>query len=63
MNQATDRAYRIGQNKSVHVYKLVLGGTLEESIYDLQQRKSALSGMVVGQENNLKDIIKLIKEE
>ena len=63
MNQATDRAYRIGQNKSVHVYKLVLGGTLEESIYDLQQRKSALSGMVIGQENNLKDIIKLIKEE
>ena len=63
MNQATDRAYRIGQNKSVHVYKLVLGGTLEESIYDLQQRKSALSGMVVGQENNLKDIVKLLKEE
>lgn len=63
MNQATDRAYRLGQNKSVHVYKLVLGGTLEESIYELQRKKSALSGMVVGQENNLKDIIKLIKEE
>lgn len=63
MNQATDRAYRIGQNKSVHVYKLILGGTLEESIYELQRKKSALSGMVVGQENNLKDIIKLIREE
>ena len=63
MNQATDRAYRIGQNKTVHVYKLILSGTLEESIYDLQQKKSMLAGMVVGQENNLKDIIKLIKEK
>ncbi len=63
MNQATDRAYRLGQSKSVHVYKLILSGTLEESIYELQQKKSALSGMVVGAENNLKDIIKLIKDE
>ena len=62
MNQATDRAYRIGQSKAVHVYKLILSGTLEESIYELQQKKSALSGRVVGQENNLKDIIKLIKQ-
>lgn len=62
MNQATDRAYRIGQSKTVHVYKLILSGTLEESIYELQQKKSALSGRVVGQENNLKDIIKLIKQ-
>lgn len=63
MNQATDRAYRLGQNKSVHVYKLILSGTLEESIYELQQKKSALSNMIVGAENNLKDIIKLIKDE
>ena len=46
----------------MHVYKLILSGTLEESIYELQQKKSALSGRVVGQENNLKDIIKLIKQ-
>lgn len=63
MNQATDRAYRIGQNKSVHIYKLILGETIEESIYELQRKKSALSGMVVGAGNNLQDIIKLIKEE
>ena len=34
----------------------------EWKIYELQQKKSALSGRVVGQENNLKDIIKLIKQ-
>jgi len=63
MNQATDRAYRLGQNKSVHVYKLILEGTLEEKIHELQQKKSALSNMVVGKENDIKDIIRLIKEE
>jgi SNF2 family DNA or RNA helicase len=41
-NQATDRAYRIGQEKPVFVYKLMTLGTVEEKIMAMQQRKSNL---------------------
>ncbi|TWD50188.1 DEAD/DEAH box helicase [Pseudomonas sp. SJZ131] len=46
-NQATDRAYRIGQNKPVFVYKLIARGTVEEKIQALQQEKAALAGAVL----------------
>jgi superfamily II DNA or RNA helicase len=42
-DQATDRAHRIGQDKSVFVYKLVAQGTVEERMLELQQRKKALA--------------------
>ena len=41
-NQATDRAYRIGQKHNVQVYKLITKDSIEEKIYRLQQNKSAL---------------------
>lgn len=41
--QATDRAHRIGQTKSVWVVKLVAQGTIEERILGLQERKAALA--------------------
>jgi superfamily II DNA or RNA helicase len=47
-DQATDRAYRIGQTRGVNVYKLVTGGTLEERIADLLEQKRALADSVVG---------------
>jgi SNF2 family DNA or RNA helicase len=40
--QATDRAYRIGQQNPVFVYKLITAGTIEEKILLLQQKKRAL---------------------
>ena len=46
-NQATDRAYRIGQNKPVFVYKMIARGTVEEKIQALQQEKAALAGAVL----------------
>ena len=49
-NQATDRAYRIGQDKPVFVYKLVATDTVEERILDLQARKGSLAAAVVGDE-------------
>lgn len=52
-NQATDRAYRIGQDKPVFVYKLITIGTVEEKIMLMQQRKaSLLSGIFDGQQEN-----------
>ncbi|EIK96697.1 putative helicase [Pseudomonas sp. M47T1] len=50
-HQATDRAYRIGQEKPVFVYKLITRGTVEEKIQHLQGEKSALaSGILDGRE-------------
>jgi SNF2 family DNA or RNA helicase len=50
-HQATDRAYRIGQEKPVFVYKLITRGTVEEKIQHLQQEKSALAaGVLEGRE-------------
>lgn len=46
-DQATDRAYRIGQKNSVHVIKLITKGTIEEKIYKLQKRKKQLSDSVI----------------
>ncbi|ROL68596.1 helicase [Pseudomonas chlororaphis] len=46
-NQATDRAYRIGQEKPVFVYKLIARGTVEEKIQHLQQEKSDLAAGVL----------------
>ncbi|MHC0449613.1 MAG: SNF2-related protein [Candidatus Lariskella arthropodorum] len=40
--QATDRAYRIGQDKPVFVYKLVTSGTVEEKIIEMQAKKREL---------------------
>ena len=41
-NQATDRAHRIGQKKNVQVYKLITKNSIEEKIYELQQKKAKL---------------------
>ncbi|MCL6632138.1 MAG: DEAD/DEAH box helicase [Alicyclobacillus herbarius] len=46
--QATDRAYRIGQHQHVQVHKFVSLGTLEERIDQMLQEKSALSEHIVG---------------
>ncbi len=45
--QATDRAYRIGQEKSVYVIKLVTKGTIEEKILALQEKKRELIDAVI----------------
>lgn len=47
-DQATDRAYRIGQTKDVQVHKFVALGTLEERIQEMIERKQQLSRQVVG---------------
>ncbi|MFZ1729995.1 MAG: DEAD/DEAH box helicase [Bacteroidota bacterium] len=47
-NQATDRAFRIGQKKNVQVHTFIVAGTLEERIDELLERKRELADSVVG---------------
>src|SRR5207253_11517948 len=47
-NQATDRAFRIGQRKNVQVHKFLCAGTLEEKIDEMIERKMELAETVVG---------------
>lgn len=50
-NQATDRAYRIGQQLFVHVHKLICTGTLEEKIDAMLEKKQHLNDQVIQSEN------------
>ena len=52
-NQATDRAWRIGQDQPVFVYKLIAHGTLEEKIQEMQRRKGELANAVLDDEGGL----------
>ncbi|NUS02654.1 MAG: DEAD/DEAH box helicase, partial [Nonomuraea sp.] len=47
-DQATDRAFRIGQRRNVQVRKLICAGTLEERVDEMIERKKALAERVVG---------------
>ena len=60
-NQATDRAYRIGQKNNVQVYKLITKNSIEEKIYELQQKKSELVDNMLSTKTSF--INKLSREE
>ncbi len=47
-NQATDRAFRIGQHKNVQVRKFIVAGTLEERIDEMIENKTGIANQVVG---------------
>lgn len=60
-NQATDRAYRIGQKNNVQVYKLITKNSIEEKIYDLQMKKAELADNMLSTQT--KFVNKLSKDE
>ncbi|MDD5899769.1 MAG: DEAD/DEAH box helicase [Lachnospiraceae bacterium] len=60
-DQASDRAHRIGQEKKVHIIKLLTKGTIEEKIYRLQQKKQDLFHAVI--ESGETFLNKLTEEE
>jgi SNF2 family DNA or RNA helicase len=49
-NQATDRAYRIGQDKPVFVYKLIIENSIEERIQQIQTNKAELANALLSEE-------------
>jgi len=70
-NQATDRAFRIGQSKNVQVHKFIVAGTLEERIDELIERKTGIANQVIGtgeqwltelSNEDLRELIKLGNE-
>ena len=60
-NQATDRAYRIGQKRNVQVYKLITKNSIEEKIYNLQEKKAKLVNDILS--TNQTFISKLSEDE
>ena len=52
-NQATDRAFRIGQKKNVLVHKFICRGTIEEKIDSLLSSKNSLTNEIIGQDNEV----------
>ena len=60
-NQATDRAYRIGQKNNVQVYKLITKNSIEEKIYELQQKKANLADNMLNTKTSF--VNRLSKEE
>ena len=59
--QASARAHRIGQDKPVFVYKLVVAGSIEERMLELQARKQALAEGVLG--NDAADAVKFTPQD
>ena len=64
--QAVDRAYRIGQDKPVTVYKLVTANTIEERIVEMQKDKKQdfdelINGISTDKNIDLKDILELLQ--
>jgi SNF2 family DNA or RNA helicase len=63
-NQATDRAHRIGQKNTVEVIHLIMKGTIEEKILELQNKKRILSDKLIDGEARDKNILaELTKED
>ena len=70
-DQATDRAFRIGQTRNVQVHKFVVSGTLEERINEMIESKQALAHSIVGSgeewlteldNDQLRDLLSLRRE-
>src|SRR5439155_7092121 len=56
--QAIDRSHRIGQTRTVNAYRLIAPGTVEEKIWELQERKAQTISDVLGEEGFARSLSK-----
>ena len=62
-NQATDRAFRIGQHKNVFVHKFVTKGTIEDRINDILESKKSLADSIIDTSSEAKWITDMSNDE
>ena len=62
-NQATDRAYRIGQEKDVEVLKLICKESIEEKIINLQDNKNSIIDSILDESIMKKNLNNLTKKD
>lgn len=60
MNQATDRAHRLGQKNIVHVIKMINKNTIEDKIVELQNRKKYLTDEVINDNDVIMHMTRMI---
>ena len=61
--QAEDRAYRIGQNKTVNIYYMLIEKTIDLLIWKILQNKKKIIGTIIGEDDIIDEFIKKTKNE
>ena len=52
-NQASDRAHRIGQQKKVTVFKLIMNSSIEEKVIELQKNKKEIADRIISNDSDI----------
>ena len=61
--QAEDRAYRIGQNKTVNIYYMLIDDTIDTLVWDILNEKKKIIGTIMGEEDIIIEFLKKIENE
>ena len=61
--QAEDRAYRIGQNKTVNIYYMLIDDTIDTLVWDILNEKKKVIGTIMGEDEIITEFIKKIENE
>jgi SNF2 family DNA or RNA helicase len=61
--QAEDRAYRIGQNKTVNIYYMLIDKTIDTLIWKILQNKKKIIGTIIGEDEIITEFINETKNE
>jgi SWI/SNF-related matrix-associated actin-dependent regulator 1 of chromatin subfamily A len=60
--QAEDRAYRIGQNKTVNIYYMLMDDTIDNMVWDLLNEKKKVIGTIMGEDEIIEEFLKMIEK-